>query len=77
MAPSLLNFAGRLVLAASLLITASLWISAQGQPGNGGSTGGPPGPQATAVPLDGGASLLLAGGVAYGLRRLRQKRQRL
>jgi len=27
------------------------------------------------VPLDGGASLLLASGVAYGLRRLRQRRQ--
>jgi hypothetical protein len=30
----------------------------------------------TAVPLDGGASLLLASGVAYGLRRLRQRRAR-
>ena len=40
------------------------------------STG--PSPQAsdpTAVPLDGGASLLLAGGVAYGLRRLQQRRR--
>jgi MprA protease rhombosortase-interaction domain-containing protein len=42
------------------------------------STGGPApsSPQApTAVPLDGGASLLLAGGAAYGLRRLRQLRR--
>ncbi|MGI4741886.1 MAG: PID-CTERM protein-sorting domain-containing protein [Janthinobacterium lividum] len=42
-------------------------------------SGGPaPTPLAdpTAVPLDGGASLLLASGVAYGLRRLRQRRQR-
>lgn len=43
------------------------------------TTGGPT-PQApvdpTQVPLDGGASLLLAGGVAYGLKRLRQRRQR-
>ena len=28
-----------------------------------------------AVPIDGGASLLLAGGAAYGLRRLRQLRR--
>ncbi|MGI4873114.1 MAG: PID-CTERM protein-sorting domain-containing protein [Janthinobacterium lividum] len=51
----------------------TLAAAAQGVPGNGGTTGGPPPP--TAVPLDGGASLLLASGVAYGLRRLRRRRQ--
>ena len=45
---------------------------ARAQPGSGGPTPG----AATAVPIDGGASLLLAGGVAYGLRRLRQSRRR-
>ena len=40
-----------------------------------GTTGPTPTPDPTAVPLDGGASLLLASGVAYGLRRLRQRRR--
>ena len=39
------------------------------------STGGPtPASAATAVPLDGGASLLLAGGIGYAVRKLRQRR---
>lgn len=42
-------------------------------PGSGGPTPGTPPP--TSVPLDGGASLLLAGGVALGLHRLRQRRR--
>ena len=46
---------------------------AAAQPGSGGP--GPGGNPAAQVPLDGGASLLLAGGVAYGLRRLRQARR--
>ena len=44
------------------------------QPGTGGPA--PSSPPPAAVPLDGGASLLLAGGAAYGLRRLRQLRRR-
>ncbi|HEX8428842.1 PID-CTERM protein-sorting domain-containing protein [Hymenobacter sp.] len=44
--------------------------SAQG-PGSGGPT-----PSPTAVPIDGGASLLLAAGAAYGLKRLRAARKR-
>ena len=46
--------------------------SAQGTPGSTGPTPAvvPP----TGVPIDGGASLLLAGGVAYGLKRLRERR---
>lgn len=40
------------------------------QPGSVG-----PGPAApTAIPLDGGVSLLLAGGVGYAIRRLRRNR---
>ncbi|HET9503535.1 MAG TPA: hypothetical protein VFO93_08335 [Hymenobacter sp.] len=45
---------------------------AQAQPGTGGPA---PGTPPAAVPLDGGASLLAAGGVAYGLRYLRQRRK--
>jgi hypothetical protein len=66
----------RPALLLGLLLAGALASHAQA-PGNGGSTGGPPEPQApdpTQVPLDGGASLLLAGSVAYGLRKLRQRR---
>ena len=64
-----------------LLITAALLLSvgglAQAQaPSTGGPTPSTPAPDPTEVPIDGGASLLLASGVAYGLRRLRQKRAR-
>ncbi|GAB2963497.1 hypothetical protein GCM10027048_35630 [Hymenobacter coalescens] len=40
-------------------------------PGSGGPA---PSNDPTAVPLDGGASLLLAGGAAYALNRLRKRR---
>jgi len=39
------------------------------------TTGGPAPQAPAAVPLDGGASLLAASGVAYGLRYLRQRRK--
>jgi len=45
-------------------------------PTTGGPTPSTPQADPTEVPLDGGASLLLAGGVAYGLKRLRQRRAR-
>lgn len=41
-----------------------------------GSTGPTPGAAPTAVPLDGGAALLLAGGVAYGIQHLRNRRKK-
>jgi hypothetical protein len=60
------------LLAAFLLALGGLAShSAHAQaPGTGGPT-----PQPAAVPLDGGASLLAASGVAYGLRYLRQRRK--
>ena len=58
-------------LTAAVLL--ALGGAAQAQaPGSGGPP--PQAPAATPVPLDGGASLLLASGVAYGLKRLRSRR---
>ncbi len=45
------------------------------QPGSGGP-GSNPTVDPTAIPLDGGVSLLLAGGVAYGIKHLRNRRKR-
>ena len=60
-------------LLAGFLSLGALAASAQ-TPTTGGPV--PTTPDPTAVPLDGGASLLLASGVAYGLKRLRQRRAR-
>ena len=45
-------------------------------PGSTGPTPGGSGTAPAAVPLDAGASMLLASGLAYGLRRLRAARRR-
>ena len=65
---------GRL-LGLGLLLGLALLLSpaARAQPGSGGP--GPGGNPAAQVPLDGGASLLLAGGLGYALRRLRRKQE--
>ncbi|WP_400193246.1 PID-CTERM protein-sorting domain-containing protein [Hymenobacter sp. B81] len=62
---TLFRFAALVVFAFGLHLTAA----AQGNPGSGGPQPGQP----TAVPIDGGASLLLAGGAAYALSRLRRR----
>ena len=54
------------VLMALTLVLFTVVAFAQ-PPGNGG-------PTATVTPIDGGASLLLASGVAYGARKLRALR---
>ncbi|WP_035566518.1 PID-CTERM protein-sorting domain-containing protein [Hymenobacter sp. IS2118] len=61
------NYTILLVMAFSFLFLAG---DALAQPDTGG-----PGPGTVTVPVDGGASLLLAAGAAYGLRRLRQRRK--
>ncbi|MCC3154986.1 PID-CTERM protein-sorting domain-containing protein [Hymenobacter sp. BT770] len=49
---------------------------AQGEPPTGGPTPATP-PDPTAVPIDGGISLLLASGMAYGVKRLRDRRRKV
>ncbi len=62
----------RYYLAAALTLVT--FLSQAQSPSTGGPT--PSAPDPTQVPIDGGASLLLASGVAYGLQRLRQRRAR-
>ena len=58
------------LLTALLVATAGTLALAQA-PADGGPTPVAP----TATPLDGGAALLLAGGIGYAVRRLRQRRR--
>ncbi|MGI4759650.1 MAG: PID-CTERM protein-sorting domain-containing protein [Janthinobacterium lividum] len=63
----------RFYLAAALVFVA--FLGRAQSPSTGGPTPTAPVTPAdpTEVPLDGGASVLLASGVAYGLRRLRRR----
>ena len=58
-----------LPLLALLLVAGGVTLA---QPGSAG----PVPSTVTAVPLDGGVSLLLAGGIAYGIKRLRNRRKK-
>ncbi|AMR26237.1 hypothetical protein A0257_05245 [Hymenobacter psoromatis] len=60
-------------VAVCLLGAATPALAQAGAPGSGGPT--PTGPSPTQVPIDGGASLLLASGVAFGLKKLRDRRR--
>ena len=63
----------RLLVLSALLLSSSLGTIALAQ---APATGGPaPAAAPTGVPLDGGASLLLAAGVGLGLKRLRARRR--
>jgi hypothetical protein len=61
----------RFLPALALIVAFSGTVLAQ-TPADGGPAPTSPVP----VPLDGGVSLLLAGGVAYGLKQLRNRRKR-
>ncbi|SHL27351.1 PID-CTERM protein-sorting domain-containing protein [Hymenobacter psychrotolerans] len=63
----------RHLFAATLVLLATSLAVAQG-PGSGGPNPDPQ--QPTAVPIDGGVSLLVAAGVGLGLKKLRDKRRR-
>lgn len=63
-------FLARILPALVLAVAFSEVVLAQGP-----STGGPS-PTTTTVPIDGGVSLLVAGGVAYGIKRLRNRRKK-
>jgi hypothetical protein len=63
----------RLLAVAGLLLTAS---AAFAQPSVGGPPAPTPAPDPTAVPLDGGASLLAAAGIGFGIRKMRARFRR-
>lgn len=69
-------FGRRALLLAGLLLGSAAVAAVRAQPGSGGPGPGTPTTPGTPtdVPLDGGASLLLASGAGYGLARLRQVR---
>ena len=59
----------------TLLLLVAMGETVLAQPGTGGPNPGTPvGP--TNIPLDGGISLLLAGGVAYGIKHLKNRRKK-
>ena len=61
-----------LVAAAGVCLLAGSLTPVLAQPNNGGPG---PDPDPTTTPIDGGASLLLAAGAAYGLKRLRKSKR--
>ena len=64
-------FLTRLLPALTLMVAVGGTVLAQAP-----SDGGPSPTSPTTTPLDGGVSLLLAGGVAYGLKQLQNRRKR-
>jgi hypothetical protein len=69
----MLSIMFKYITTAALLLLA-LTSPAQTPGPGGGPVSQEPDTTPTPVPIDGGASVLLASGVAYGLKRLRRKR---
>ncbi|MES2389420.1 MAG: hypothetical protein V4543_15565 [Bacteroidota bacterium] len=63
-----------LCTAAALLVLSAAPVFAQ-DPGDPGDLGPTPSAQPAGVPIDGGASMLAAAGISYGLKRVRAKRK--
>lgn len=71
------SFLLKIILPAMVLMLSATAISMAQAPGGGGPVPGPGGGGgATEIPVDGGISLLLAGGVAYGVKHLRDRRRK-
>jgi hypothetical protein len=66
----------RLLAVAGLLLSASAAFAQGTTPPGGGPLPDQPTPDPTAVPLDGGASLLAAAGIGFGIRKLRARFRR-
>ncbi|SFQ39242.1 PID-CTERM protein-sorting domain-containing protein [Hymenobacter arizonensis] len=61
----------------SLFLVLVATAVAVAQPGSGGpEPGGTTPTNPTEIPIDGGISLLLAGGIAYGAKHLRNRRRK-
>jgi len=72
------SFLLKIILPAMVIMLSATGLSLAQGPGGGGPEPGPGngGGGATDVPVDGGISLLLAGGVAYGVKHLRDRRRK-
>jgi hypothetical protein len=66
----------RFLAVAGLLLSASASFAQPSTGGPGPTTPDPTTPDPTAVPLDGGASLLVAAGIGFGIRKLRARSRR-
>jgi hypothetical protein len=70
----MLSIMFKYITTAALLLLALTSPAQTPGPGGGPVSQEPDTTPPTSVPIDGGASLLLASGVAYGIKRLRRKR---